>query len=92
MTRQEAIRKACRIVATVFQSRYGDEPPHACDCFCDQGAAYRDEERRRGTGAAVHGLNTFKMEGDELDYVLAAVEEKLQRDGHTVVRPPEDRP
>ena len=71
MTRQQATREACAIVALAYNS-IGDYR-HASDGFCDlcpNGEGQREED--------------YRNEGHVLDYVRDAVVEKLRRDGHSI--------
>jgi hypothetical protein len=70
MSREEAIKEACKIVTMAYQA-IGDYS-HASDGFCDEC------EKNHGP------LWTYSNQGFVLEFVRQAVIEKLTRDGYTV--------
>lgn len=70
MTRAEAIKEACSIVALAYRS-IGDYS-HASDGFCDKCQADRSPAW------------TFQNQGFALEYVRLAVLTALKRDGITI--------
>jgi hypothetical protein len=70
LTRIEAIREACRIIALAYHS-IGDYSK-ASDGFCDKCSNHQTEHWH------------YSNQGAALKYVRTAVSEKLKRDGYEI--------
>lgn len=70
MTREQAIENACGIIGLAYTAMPGST---ASDCFCNRGVAAQHPE-----------YWNYENQGEAIKYVLAAVCEKLERDGKTL--------
>ena len=68
LSEQDVVREYCRISALAYHTL--DDFTHANDGFCFE-CPYRDTPN-------------FRNDGKIIDYVRAAVVEKLKRDGYTI--------
>ena len=78
MTRDEAIREACRIMALVYRSI--DDYTYASDGFCMDCPSMRTEK----AGTNRYAQNTYRNDGKVFAYVRRAVLKQLKEDGYTI--------